>query len=294
LLTRELPAKDEHERRPFAYFIAVKNTKGEIVTSFHDENGNLFSTEQEALARVRDVEREYPDFNVRIEKTYIVNLDAGPEDVESGGVRHVEQCPTSLPDDLVAPIRLAAERWHKSLLRPRVAPEVLVLWSKLIDEWITDSTAPLLVRKSAGPRGKAIPHRTGRIIVPVDNTPAHWALGLALTGKCPSLEDVHTLLNRDALPIAMALKASERAQAKYTGATAKWLGLLNRYGWKVCHIANVGLKTPAPLHVIDIRGLSTLFRALIDPSNMFLVPLKWAGFAELPEVVARFSATSRA
>lgn len=52
--------------------------------------------------------------------------------------------------------------------------------------------------------------------------------------------------------------------------------------WKVAHIDAVGLGNRA---LVDI-GESTLrqhFRKLMTPSNMFVVPLKYAGLAELPE-----------
>jgi hypothetical protein len=275
-------------KAPHKYCILLRDETGPTM-SMDDWNGVSFDSEQAARAVVADVERRYPGFKVSVTESHVFNIDADDQgDADEGVVQRIARCPSELPEDLMAPIRVAADLWRDSSLRPRVAPAILALWNQLLDVWIADTTIPLIIRKSAGNRGQIVQHRTGRLIVPVDNTPAHWALGLALTGKCPSPEEIPMLFNEDALPIAMAFTKAERALATYTGKRAKWLGSLNKYGWKVCHIANVGLKNPAPLHVIDIRGLSTICRGLLDPSNMFLVPLKWAGVGELPDVIARF------
>jgi hypothetical protein len=76
--------------------------------------------------------------------------------------------------------------------------------------------------------------------VPADNSPANWALSLALSGECPTLAQVHEYFERDAIPVAMAMRKQERQNARFRCTRAKGAHL-NRLGWKVAHLRDVGL-----------------------------------------------------
>jgi hypothetical protein len=181
----------------------------------------------------------------------------------------------------------AAQTWLRSPARPRPTPNVEVQLDELIDAWIEDQRLPLLIRKG-GLRGVVQRHRTGRKVVAVDNSPAHWMLATALLGHEPSIEKVHDALVSGELPVAMIMKASERkAGPTYTGTLgASRVGaLLNKKGWKVCHIEEVGLRTRASITDIEMALLRRHFALLMKPSNMFVVPKSHGGFGELPEVL---------
>ena len=54
-------------------------------------------------------------------------------------------------------------------------------------------------------------------------------------------------------------------------------------GWKVAHIDGVGLGNRTTVAELSESTLREHFRKLMRPSNMFVIPLKYAGLAELPE-----------
>lgn len=199
-------------------------------------------------------------------------------------------CPAAAFGELDAAIRSVAELWHKSPHRPSISPEVLRQWDELSAEWAGNSKLPLFVRKHRGDRGQVLTHDSGRAVIPVDNSPAHWSFGLALQGICPSIDEIVRLLELDAIPIAFSMTKSEKAAAKFTGKNAKWLGYLGRLGWKVCHVREVGLSQKySKVTTVPIGLLQSHFMGLIYPGNMLLMPLKWGGLGELPEVRERFS-----
>lgn len=196
----------------------------------------------------------------------------------------------SLPEHAASLVRAAALAWRDSPARPHPAHAVLDHWDELIDRWIANPSAPLLVRKG-GPRGAPQRHRSGRIVVAVDNSPAHWAMASALLGRCPSLEEALSELRNGDLPIAFALDAAEaRIADRYTGLLGRSPAgrHLNKGGWKVCHIDDVGIGARVSVTDLDEAVLDRHFSSLMRPRNMFLVPTTHAGFGELPEVVAAF------
>ena len=268
------------------YFIQLTDKSGDILT-ITDEDGGPFYSEEGARARLADAEVGNPGYRAQVIRPRKVDLDNGG-DVPNTALSH---CPAKLPEEMLAAFRQAGEFWRNSPCRPRVAPPVLASWAQLLDKWISDESLPLLVRKHRGTRGRFIAHDTGRILVPVDNSPAHWSMGLALDDQCPDLESIRALFEDDALPVAMTMTATERAGANLTGGRAAWHGLLNSFGWKVCHSREVGLRTRKALQHVPIQLLNEHFRALLDPANMFLVPLRWAGFGEVPEIRALFLET---
>jgi hypothetical protein len=159
---------------------------------------------------------------------------------------------------------------------------VLAHWDSLITQWSDDSSLPLLVRKPARNRGAVLLSRGGRMIIPTDNSPAQWTFALAVLGDTPSLAWVQEQLAADAIPMAMILKATERARAHYR-CTLNRCANPNAAGWKVAHIVNVGLASSEPLEQITESRLREHFVRLMSPRNMFVVPSRYAGLGEVPE-----------
>lgn len=200
----------------------------------------------------------------------------------------IAPCPTPLPDSMTGAMRALAVYWRDSALRPAPSNTTIHTWRALLNAWIARPDLPLLIRKHDKNRGQLIRHVTGQYLVPVDNTPAHWALRQALVGTSPSIDEIVAAFKGDGMPVAMAMSATEAHQARYKK-KSKVDRELNSMGWKVCHARGVGIRTPGPIAEMPISALTEHFRAFLDPGNMFLVPKVWAGFGELPEVVAVFA-----
>lgn len=173
--------------------------------------------------------------------------------------------------------------WAESPSRPRIEKIVLDGWDALVEAW-SSSDLPLVIRKGGDVRGGEIRHDTGRRIVLADNSPAQWAFSRAFAGDLFTVSDIRRLLEQDRIPFAYAIKASDRAKMRYS-CTLSAADNVNKRGWKLGHIEDVGLGTRQPISKVPIEELKRHFRNLIRPSNMFLVPLEWAGFGELSEVV---------
>src|SRR5687768_5248236 len=107
------------------------------------------------------------------------------------------RCPDPLPPLLETRIQELAQAWALDPARLRVSEATNRAWETLLEDWITDSNLPLIMRRPSAGRGCIVRHLTGRELVPADNSPAHWALGLALQGQTPTLEQVKGLLAQD-------------------------------------------------------------------------------------------------
>lgn len=160
-------------------------------------------------------------------------------------------------------------------------------WDKLIEDWI-NSDLPLYVRKHGDkyPRGSEIKHKSGRILIPVDNGPAHWALSMCINQNLIGIKEVKHYIDQDQIPVAMILNKKEKL-SKYK-CTKHLIDNPNKKGWKVAHIEQVGLNTRQSLNEIDIGDLEKHFKDFMSPSNMFLIPLLYAGLAEVEEVISVF------
>lgn len=154
--------------------------------------------------------------------------------------------------------------------------------------WANDPDLPLLVRKAQQNRGSIVLHESGRQLVPVDNSPAQWALSFALTLGPIDLATVKDLLAKDRIPTAMVFSKEERARARYRCSLGQSTDF-NAKGWKLAHIKPVGLNRRAPIGTLPIEDVQEHFLRLMTPSNMFVVPKKWAGLAEVPEVLEAFA-----
>ena len=193
------------------------------------------------------------------------------------------KAPRELPTELAEFVRRIASGWANCQDRPRPQSNVLAHWDQLIAAWCADDSLPLFVRKTNKNRGHALPHPSGRIIVPCDNSPAHWAFAKAVLGEVPRLEDIRCHLIEDTIPVAMIFEKKERDSARYKCALNQVVSP-NAEGWKVAHITAIGLARRTPLIQFDEKRLREHFRLLMVPRNMFVVPMAYAGLAELREM----------
>lgn len=187
-----------------------------------------------------------------------------------------------LPDDLSHKLRDVGRLWASSRERPRLTFAAKAHWDELLDQWVA-SDLPLAVRKSSSIRGSMVRHNSGRQIVICDNSPAQWAFRQAFEGHLPSILDIRVRLENNAIPFAFATKKAEKEHMAFT-CTLSPSDNLNKSGWKLCHIKEIGLGTRMAIADLPIETLMTHFRFLMAPSNHFLVPLKWGGLGEIQEV----------
>lgn len=199
----------------------------------------------------------------------------------------LQPAPIKVPQSIGLAIVAAAAGWAGDPARPRVMREVLIAWDVLLDEWIAAPDIPLFVRKAKDNRGSLLTHTNGRAIIPTDNSPAHWSIGLAHAGICPTLDEVREMFARDAIPVAMVISRAEKECARFRctrGSTKN----PNQLGWKVAHIDDVGLGYIGQPTEADFALLTAHHKRFLAPSNIFLVPKDYAGLAETPEFLQAF------
>jgi hypothetical protein len=191
-----------------------------------------------------------------------------------------------LPDDAMQYIAERIEKlgkyWAKHPKRPRPRRDVRRHWKKLIELWAENRELPLYVRKYKDNRGSIIPHKSGRKLVPTDNSPAIWAFLLACKGDKPSLKEIRNMIRRDSIPIAFSLSKEEKGQAHYECYLGKLKkGYPSSDKWELAHIDDVGLGTKKRLEEFDIDNLKKHFVKLMTLSNMFFLPEEYAGLADI-------------
>jgi hypothetical protein len=197
-------------------------------------------------------------------------------------------CPSQLPPQIVFHLMSIAEFWVNSPDRPEPLPEICDKWDRLLEEWVSCEELPLFVRKPGDGCGEEKRHHSGRILVPVDNSPAQWAFSLACSGKVPALEEIRQWLENDMIPMAMILKSEQRTRAKYRcRLSSNKEASVNLRGWKLAHITGVGLGK-GRMEELEIFRLQKHHQDLLSPRNMFVVPLKLAGIAEVDVVTDVF------
>jgi hypothetical protein len=189
---------------------------------------------------------------------------------------------SGLPPEMTDLIERLAELWADNHDRPRPASHVSEHWDELVHTWADDHSLPLLVRRVSNNRGSVVTHPSGRVLVPADNSPASWAFARAILGETPSLEDIRKEFAQDKVPVAMIFKSEEMAKARYK-CILKGTQNPNQAGWKVAHIDGVGLRNRGAITEFKESTLVEHFRKFMKPSNMFVVPLNYAGLGELPE-----------
>jgi hypothetical protein len=193
-------------------------------------------------------------------------------------------CPLPLPENLEALAQKLSEEWVKSTFRPLLSQDLIEKWDKVIIEWSESGEIPLLIRKRKNNIGSEIKHKDGRIIIPTDNSPAQWVFTEVYNKMDIDLKAIREILENDKLPISFAPSKDESERSKYKCTLGTKIDL-NKRGWKLCHINPVGLKTRTPLQDLSIDILKDRFIRFLSPSNMFLVPKKWSGLGEFPEMV---------
>lgn len=195
-----------------------------------------------------------------------------------------------LPDCITGPTAMSCglselgRAWAQTIERPRISIALKRHWDELLAAWI-QSDLPLAIRKSGGVRGASILHSSGRELVVADNSPAQWAFAHAYAGRAYSLNEIRDLLGRDAIPFTFATKTAEKSQMKYR-CTLSARDNVNKCGWKLCHIEEIGLSTRTSLAQLPIDYLARHFALLMSPSNHFVVPLPWAGLGEVDEFIS--------
>lgn len=194
------------------------------------------------------------------------------------------ECPT-LPPELTALATALARAWMDHPSRPAPPTEIFGAWKNLLDDWISDGSVPLYIRKNVAPRGSIVTHATGRQLIVADNSPAHWSFTLACSNQCPTIEQVSILIRTDQIPVRMLDSKAERATAVYHRTLNKSPNVMDS-GWKLAHRTKIGLNTKTPIDQLPITTLEDHLRSFLDPANLFVVPKQWAGLAELPELLA--------
>ena len=203
-----------------------------------------------------------------------------------------------LPKDIVSHLKscgtLLADRMHFS--PPNI--ERVRQWDKLIDEWADDESLPLFVRYrgNSAIRGSFACHKDGRKLVSVDNSPAHWVWSTAIKGYCYSIAEIASIFKGDlkVIPVAHTLGAKERASAgppAFATALTEEEGktfYLGQKGYKLAHIDDVKLAGSGDIRQRKLDHLKEHFKRLMKPSNMFVVPLRLHGLAEVKEIIECF------
>jgi len=189
----------------------------------------------------------------------------------------------------------AGRVWKNSPNNPSVNEDLVNKWEKLIHEWKEDKDMPLVIRKAKEGRGHVIRHKdTDRPLIISDNSFAHWVYYNILNDKeiddkdkINDLDDIKKLLDMKKncpIPFSMILSGSEKDKADYQQTLGKYS--VNKLGWKLCHIDEIGLNTKTSVKDIDdIEILKEHFLKFANPKNMFLVPLEIGGIGEVNEFI---------
>ncbi len=190
-------------------------------------------------------------------------------------------CPGEMPPDILAAAEALSVAYAQSPMRPRLDQAVLRHWDDLINAWSEDASLPMFIRKQRANRGRPVKHlATERLLVPCDNSPAHWAVVTAFdAGIAIDLDGIRQTYQN--VPVAMALSAKEGQTAQFRAVLGR-RHCVNTYGWKLDHVEEVGLNARARIEGMDIEALKRHFRLLMKPSNIVLVPAALKGLGDLP------------
>ena len=173
--------------------------------------------------------------------------------------------------------QLAAEAgrlWAKSPYRPRPSERALQGWHEVLNDWAASEHLPLLIRskKNCGE------HRVawGRTLFIADNTPAHWALRMALNGRWPKLDRWRCPQDVAAeIPLQLTTKGSNACLLK---------------GWSVRHIRGVSNKKRRRYYgsagaAEALEDITEEFKRFLSPRNMLLIPAYLGAFGELSSFI---------
>ena len=167
--------------------------------------------------------------------------------------------------------------WRESKYNPVLSTDVLTCWNQTIDNWINDSSMPLIIRKETKKKGHSIIHPSGREIIISDNTFAIWVFGRVLKKETFTISQLKEMLSKNEIPIVMMQTKDIKENAKYT----KPLGSYSLSGWKVCHIDSVGFNTNKTIEELSINQIEDHFRKYANPNNMFVLPKEIGPLGEI-------------
>jgi hypothetical protein len=198
----------------------------------------------------------------------------------------IPRCPDTLPPGISTLLRQLGQESAKSDICPRFSRKTRSAWDSLLSAWVADNSLPLLVRKSGLVRGSEVTHSSSRRIVPTDNSPAQWACHLAFRDIVPTVQEIHEYFRTDSIPMSFAHKKGEKDQRRYHCTLGKYS--INKYGWQLCHVQDVGLKSRTLLEHTSIGDLKKAFTFLLSPANFFVVPKVWGGMGDTAEFIEAF------
>jgi hypothetical protein len=165
--------------------------------------------------------------------------------------------------------------------RPRIDPGVESHWNQLIQDWITDRTIPLIVRKSSHEKVCYWVDHPERRIAPSDNSPAHWVAIQCFNGTKPSIEEIRAAMTAGQIPMTMVLSKVEIARNPPFPVPLARLAHAGKNGWYLAHRKPVATGIPARLEDAKIEAVVEHFRRLMSPSNFILIPKQIAGMSDL-------------
>lgn len=183
-------------------------------------------------------------------------------------------------DEIRNKIREIGKLWRHSEHNKAVSKEILSRWDTLIEDWLADTTLPLVVRKDTSKKGQSFVHPSGREIIIADNSLATWAYYNALQGTVFSLSQIRQLFEQDKIPVMFIATKTLKEKAKYKKALGNVL-----QGWKVCHIQAVGFNNKRGIDELSIEEIKAHFKKYACPSNMFVLPKEIGDLGELKEFI---------
>lgn len=189
----------------------------------------------------------------------------------------VMQCPEPLSREYLAHVERLGKALATAKWRPEPTKAMVNRWDDFIRDWSTNKRRPLFIRRRAAGRGSVIQHESGRQLIPVDNSTAHWVYRAVLENREPPKR-----IYIASIPVAMALTKDERRNAIYNNINSKVR--LGTEGWKLCHIDGLKLGR-GKLKSFPIDKLQAHFIRFLSPSNMFIAPLAQQGVGELDQVI---------
>jgi len=156
-------------------------------------------------------------------------------------------------------------------------------WDSFIKKWASDPNIPLLIRKRDNKLGSINIHKSGRRLIPVDNSPAQWVFACICNGTPPPV-DIITGLRNGEIPIAMVLPKLEHGMEAYRGNLQNCPNT-QTLDWYLAHKKDVGLNKKMLDCTLD--ELEKHFINLMSPLNMFVVPKDktMRGLAELIDFI---------
>jgi hypothetical protein len=193
----------------------------------------------------------------------------------------MEKCP-SIPSDVSDSLRrLSASLEAAGLIRTIPNSQA---WDTVINEWQDAKDLPLLVRRGGHPEMcMNIQHRSGRYLVPTDNSPAHWLVMQCFSCENPSLAYVRSHVKE--IPMTMRMSKADSKDCDYSK-TLDELDHAGSFGWYLAHVDRVGLGRIKELTNADLGSLKQHFVRLMSPTNMRLISRQVSGLAEIETFIS--------